>query len=328
MMKSRKGALFGLLLSFLPSVPSLRDADTTESVRYYERGEFQKAAESLAAASQSSPEDASICFWLGKCFLKLHRWDDAVHALERSAQLEPGRSDYHLWLGRAYGEKASRASFFTASGWARKLRREFETAVMLAPDNVDARFDLLEFYLEAPGIIGGGQDKAAAQVREIFRINPRLGYTAQARLFEDMKKWELARLELEKSVREFPGQPGALLDLADFLVKRGDYAGAESNASAALQMRKDLLAARLTLAAAQIQRRKNLPEAETSLREIASGPLRDGEPSFADVHYWLGEACLAQGRRAEARQAFETALRFNPEHPRAKGALQKLRQLQ
>jgi len=323
-MNYRVGALFSLLQFILLTTGSLQGASLTEAVRYYEHGEFQRAAERLATSSQTSPDNAAIHFWLGKSYMKLHKWDDAVRELERAVQLDPGKSDYHLWLGRAYGEKAARASFFTAPGWARKLRTEFETAVNLAPDNLDAQFDLLEFYLEAPGLIGGGRDKAEEQVKEIFRINPRLGYTAQARVYEDMKKYGLARAELERAVREFPQQPEVYVDLAEFQLKRGEHGSAESNARTALKMHKDLAAAKLILASALIMQRKNLAEAEGILKAVLSGPLRDGEPSFADVYYWLGEASVAQGNRASARQAFETALRFNPEHERAKAALQKV----
>ncbi len=325
MMKSLGGAFFRPLLLLFFSLSDLKGTGFTEAVQYYERGEFQKAAEYLAAASRSASEDAPLHLWLGKSYMKLHRWDDAVRELERAVQIEPANSDYHLWLGRAYGEKASRASFFTAPGWAKKLRREFEAAVKLAPDNLDARFDLLEFYLQAPGIIGGGKDKAEVEVREISRINPRQGHTASAHLYADHKKWELAREELEKSVREFPQEPEPYVDLAEFLLRRREYPAAESTARMALQINKNLPAAKLLLSAAQIQQRKDLSQAESNLREVASGPLRDGEPSFADVFYWLGEAYLAQAKQAEARQALETALRFDPEHSRAKTVLNRLK---
>ena len=70
--------------------------------------------------------------------------------------------------------------------------------------------------------------------------------------------------------------------------------------------------------------RKSLPDAEKRLRDIASGPLRDDDPSFAEVYYWLGQALLAQGKRPEARHAFEAALGYDPEHAKAKAALSQL----
>src|SRR5687767_360104 len=162
--------------------------DLKQAMGLYERGEFQSAAELLAQQSKTAPADGEVHLWLGKCYLKAQRWDDAVRELEKAVQIQPSNSTYHLWLGRAYGQKASNASFLTALGWARKVRKEFETAVEQSADNLDARFDLMEFYLEAPALIGGGRDKAEAQAGEIARRNPRLGYTARARLFEEDKK--------------------------------------------------------------------------------------------------------------------------------------------
>ena len=54
-------------------------------------------------------------------------------------------------------------AFLKAAGLAKKVRTEFERAVEFAPNNWEARTDLAEFYLEAPGIVGGGKDKARAQ---------------------------------------------------------------------------------------------------------------------------------------------------------------------
>ena len=46
---------------------------------------------------------------------------------------------------------------------AGKVRSQFETAAQLSPKNVDVHTDLAEFYVEAPGIVGGGTDKAENQ---------------------------------------------------------------------------------------------------------------------------------------------------------------------
>ena len=325
----KSGVLSKKLLSVVPllfavSLAPSSETGLNEAVRLYQRGEYQQAADLLASLSRSSPGDPAVRLWLGKAYLKIHKWDEAVRELERAVQLVPSRSEYHLWLGRAYGEKASRAFFLKAPGWAAKARNEFETAVRISPDNMDARFDLLEFYIDAPGIIGGGREQAEAQIREIARLNPRLGHTARARFYEDKKRWDLARQELEKSTRESPDRPESFLDLADFCLKQGDAAGAESHALKALELDNKSPRGKFILSAAQIQMRKSLPDAEKRLRDIASGPLRDDDPSFAEVYYWLGQALLAQGKRPEARHAFEAALGYDPEHAKAKAALSQL----
>ena len=67
------------------------------------------------------------------------------------------------YVGRIYGEKADRAGFFSAAGLAKKVRTEFERSVEFSPNSWQARTDLAEFYLEAPGIVGGGKEKARSQ---------------------------------------------------------------------------------------------------------------------------------------------------------------------
>jgi len=87
----------------------------------------------------------------------------AFLAVQRAGQ----NSDYHLWLGRAYGEKARRASVLQQPVLAIKVKEYFEKAVALNPDNLAARSDLREYYLEAPIILGGSQEKAREQAEEI-----------------------------------------------------------------------------------------------------------------------------------------------------------------
>jgi hypothetical protein len=44
----------------------------------------------------------------------LEQWDRAANDCEQAVKLDGQNSDDHLWLGRALGEKASRASFLNA----------------------------------------------------------------------------------------------------------------------------------------------------------------------------------------------------------------------
>jgi len=77
----------------------------------------------------------------------------------------------------------------------------------------------------------------------------------------------------------------------------------------------------LTAAAASIRLRTDLEESAKTLNTLASGPLTDDDPAFEEVYYWLGECYLAQGEKAKARDAFKSALAFNPELDKAKARL-------
>ena len=81
-----------------------------------------KADSAIAALQQrvsSSPNDAEAQNLLCRAYYSIQDWDHSIAAGEKAVQLAPNKSMYHLWLGRAYGEKADTSSFFTAAGLAR-----------------------------------------------------------------------------------------------------------------------------------------------------------------------------------------------------------------
>jgi len=310
-------------LSFV-AVGFAADQGLTEAVKLYDRGKYQQALQILSQTN-ASQNDAEVHFRLGKVYLKLHKRDDAIRELREAVRIDPSNGTYHLWLGRAYGDKASHVSFLFATGWARKVAQEFETAVKLSPRDLEARFDLLQFYLEAPALVGGGRLKAQAEAREIAAIDPVQGYLARAMEYEQDKRWDEARQELTRATTEFPRDSVAFTNLADFLLDRQDYAGAESNGARALELDPGNIKAKFHHSAAAVGLKRDLPAAEKTLLELAAGPLDDdSNPGFEDVYYWLGRAYQEEGKAAEALEAFQTALKFDPEHKAAKTALARI----
>jgi len=323
MVKLCAGVVFVFLA--LPLVPS--SVDMAGAIEFYGRGEYQKAIDTLtrgAAASLDSPERR---LWIAKAYLQLRQWDGAIGELQRAAELEGSNCMLHLWLGRAYGRKASHASLLSAFGLAKKVRAEFELAQSLCPENHRVRFDLLSYYLEAPDFLGGGKDKARREADEIAGLDPRLGYAARAVLATRDKNWDLARNELIQAVRSFPDNAEAHADLADFYYRRGDFAAAASSAHEALKLRNAYPKAQLILAASHIEMRRDVAAAVRSLEALSAGPLLDDDPPFAEVFYELGRGYTAFGRMPDAIRALESALRFNPEHAGAKSALAEVRRL-
>ena len=89
-------------------------------------------------------------------------FQEAVKELQQAVHLAPESARYHDALGRAYGRVAQEASWFHAISLAVKTRKEFEAAVRLDGSDVDALRDLMQYYRQAPGILGGSDRKADA----------------------------------------------------------------------------------------------------------------------------------------------------------------------
>jgi tetratricopeptide (TPR) repeat protein len=128
-------SFFLLLLVLFPKPQS--DGSLDEAIRLYGKGDFKQAANLLKQITTAAPNGAEARIWLGKSYLKIRKWDDAVQEMEKAIQLQPSNAQYHLWLGRACGARASHSFFATALGWARRVVKEFEKARELAPDDLE-----------------------------------------------------------------------------------------------------------------------------------------------------------------------------------------------
>ncbi|MCL2878237.1 MAG: tetratricopeptide repeat protein [Acidobacteria bacterium] len=316
---------FVLILLLTPVArPTAATENLSEAIRLYEKGSFKQAVELLRQEAKTSPGDAEIRFRLGKAYLKVQDWKSAVAELEKAVGLEPLNAQYRQWLGRASGERASRAFITTAYSMAKQVVREFETASRLSPEDLSIRFDLLEYYLQAPAMVGGGRDKAETEARTIAEIDRQKGYTARANIYKKDKQWDKAKAELVKATDEFPRSADACEDLADYLFGRQDYEGALQWSRKALTLNPRLKYSRFLAAAAATRLNRDLEAAADELLALSNGPLSDDDATFEQIYYQLGENHLARGDKAKAKAAFQSALSYNPEHSGAKEALKKL----
>ncbi len=178
-------SLFGLGIAFglLAADPALDRAKTLYDQTNYD--------ESLAIL-KSLPDSGPVFALRGRNLFMKNDFKRATELFERAIAAEHASADHYLWLGRAYGRRAETSSFLTAPAQASKARQNFERAVQLDPKNSDALSDLFEYYLQAPGFLGGGHDRAAALIEKIAALDPAERHFAQARLAEEKKDWNQA----------------------------------------------------------------------------------------------------------------------------------------
>ena len=282
------------------------------------QGRVDEAIRSLQLEVSSIPNDADSYNLLCRAYLELNDWDEAVKSCQKAVSLGPSDSSFHLWLGRAYGEKARHAKFLSAARLAKKVRNQFEIAVRLDPTNLEARADLAQFYVEAPGVLGGGKDKAEEQARELATLDPPEAEIVQAWIAEKNKDLAAAENHLLAAVSLSGGKPGLWLSLAEFYRRtgRGDkMQDALEHALAATNHNGVLLDAAQMLIASK----RNPSEAAELLRQYLSGPTVEDAPAFK-AHYLLGTLCEKDGNTMAVAEEFRSALRLASLCPRTKGS--------
>lgn len=184
-------------------------------------GRADAALQALDPALSQNPADAEALNLRCRVFYEEQLWDQAIADCEAAVKASPGDSDFHLWLGRAYGQKAAHISMVSAFKLARKVAVEFQQAVQLEPRSVAALSDLGEFDVDAPGIVGGGINRAEALVPELQTLSPAAALALQAHIAEARKNYPEAEFNLKAAIAQSSYPSSAWIDLASFYRRRG-----------------------------------------------------------------------------------------------------------
>lgn len=310
-----------LLLLLMSTATALAD-DSAPSL--LAQGRVDDAINTLRGQISSSPNDPEAHNLLCRAYFSLGQWDRGISNCERAVTLDPKNSRYHLWLGRVYGEKADKANFLTAAGLAKKVHTEFETAVQLNPNNVDARTDLAEFYLEAPGIVGGGRDKAEAQAQTLASIDPVKAHWVNGRIAEKKKDLLIAEKEYRAAIESSHGSASAWLHLAQFYKHGGRMSEMDDAVHHVTSAGLDQADALVDAANLLLDTNRNLSEANQLLhRYLSSTSTVEQAPAFK-AHYLLGTVLEKQGDRQAAAQEYRTALTLARSFSAAQEALNRV----
>ena len=264
--------IIALLASAFAATP-----DLVQAKKLYHSTDYDAALRVLTTTPESR-RDAESNLLIGKSLFMKGEFKKASESLERAVQQEPAKSEYYLWLGRAYGRRAETSSFVTAPGYASKARQNFEKAVQLNPHNGEAVNDLFEYYKEAPGFLGGGLDKADTLLSGIKNIDPAEYHFAMAQLAEKRKEYGIAEQQLRKALEIAPRQVGRVIDLAKFLYKRGRYPESEALFQQAEVIAPDEPKVLFERANTYIQAKRNLAEASALLKRYIDSPLTPENP--------------------------------------------------
>jgi tetratricopeptide (TPR) repeat protein len=325
-MRCFSAVLFVFLNAFLAAGRIQAQQAPLEAGRQaYEKGDYEKAISILKDAVAKDSGQGEIQFWLTRSYIEAEKYDEAVSSGEKGVNIDSRSSLYHQVLGEAYGQKADHSSALSAFSWARKTQKEFEIAVQLDERNFAATQALVEYDCTAPGIVGGGVDKAQALIQKLMLLDSAEGHFAAGVCKAVKKDLSAADEEYSKALDNKLKSADRVYEIGHYFQQRDQGNKLLTVATQGEALAPHDLRAKYYRAAGWILKAENQPEAEKLLKEyLRDAPLRSTYPPPWYVHYWLGRFFELQTKTAEARNEYREALKLNPKFKRAQEALKDL----
>jgi tetratricopeptide (TPR) repeat protein len=260
--------------------------------------------------AKNALDDVAI-WYLGRVSAQeASRRESLLAQTERCVKELPQSARCHNLLGHLYGAMAVSAGLTAGLKFAGKVKESFEAAATLEPSRYEFRRDMNQFYLQAPGIVGGSVRKATDASAEFAKHSAAHSSLLMADIH--IYKKELAQAEaLLASVA--PGNDAnlradldlTLRNLGNALLTAGEAARAERLFSSQVVANGGIAGAHFGLGRASLALKK-IDRAITSLEKTIS--LDPNLPA----HHPLGLAYLANGEKPKALAAFKYYLTNHP----------------
>jgi tetratricopeptide (TPR) repeat protein len=272
---------------------------------------------------KESSSEAKAAFDRGRAAHNAGKTDEAVSAFERAVALDPNSSLYHMWLGHAYSRQLSSANFLRKPFIGRRSGEEYNLAVKLDPTSIDAAEARLDFFLNAPGIVGGGIDKARAEAARLTTLDSYRGRMATARVAEHEKQSPEAERLYRSLMADYPDRTAAVDALVTILQNDKRFDEAFTIVDDRLARLPDESASLYNLGRLAALSGQHLARGEAAMRRFLT--LTTADPvRQSNAHYRLGMIKEKMGDAHAAAVEYRAALDLYPRHEPAAAALKKI----
>lgn len=316
-----------LLLATWLAAPALAQSPLDDGRALFDRRQYAAARARFEAAARTDARDAWARYWWGRALFAEDKPGPAAERFEEAIAIDGTRAEFHVWAGNSYGVEAQRANVLRQPMLARRVKAAYERAVALDPKQVDARFGLVQFYMLAPGVMGGSMAKAREQATALLAIQPVQGRIALARLAAKDKDWAAAERELQTLHRENPDTARAVSALANYYADR-------SRPDEAFRLYDQWVARRprdrfghYGIGRTAAITGQQLDRGLAALQQALALPADEDDPatiSAATIHQRIGLIHEKAGRKPEAKAAYAEALRLAPGNTDARAGLKRV----
>lgn len=290
-------------------------------IKLIEQRKYSEAQTFFESAITKNNKDADAYYFLARSLMFQNKLDDAHDAIDEAIDLNENVARYHLTRGSILGQKAMSANVISQGFLAPKIKNAFLKASVLDPANVEARISLYNYYIMAPGIMGGSDEKALDQANTVVTLNAYRGHLLLANYYNRKKDTLRAETEIKKAIKAEPNKVAGYKQLGYFYLNRKRFSDAYAQMKKYIELEPKNPDAYDSYADVLKEEKKYDQAIEKYQEALAI------DKTFAPSIFAVAECYELKGQKQKAKETYQWFLTVEPQGRRADAAQKKINEL-
>ncbi len=161
-----------------------------QAEQLFRAGKLEQAKDIFLKIYHKNPKDYKTIEYLGDIEGHNKEWKKAREYYLKLRDTYPTNANYHFKYGGVLGMEMKEMNKLEAFSNIDELIISFETAIKYNPKHIEARWALIEIYIQLPGIMGGSKRKAQEYSDELLQISTVDGYLSKGHIAEHFEKYK------------------------------------------------------------------------------------------------------------------------------------------
>jgi tetratricopeptide (TPR) repeat protein len=189
------------LFVFLIPLFSFSQTNFEKAEKLFNQEKYALAKPLFENELKDSPNHLKTIEHLGDISIHLNNLDKAISYYRMLIKLKPNDANFYYKYGGALGLKSQAGGKWVAIRLIGDMRDSFEKALSLKPNHLEARWALIEYYLQVPGLFGGSEKKAQNYANQLMLLSPVDGYLARGKIDEYFERFKSAEKNYLKAIQ-------------------------------------------------------------------------------------------------------------------------------
>lgn len=166
----------------------------------YESNHYKEAIVALSQCLEINQANEQVADWLGKSYAHLKNWEAALAVYKRLVDAYPNNAEYHFLYGGMLGLYAKELNPLQSVRYISDIKTYLKKALHLDPKHIQARWALVQLYMELPFVAGGSKSTAKTYAQQLLAISPVDGHLALGFIEAFEKNWAAAEVHYQQAV--------------------------------------------------------------------------------------------------------------------------------